>query len=423
MENLARTAGYSDPIRLTWAMEAEEVKQIMKNAQRLVFDEVEIFLTIDENGKSEIETVKSGRKLKNIPAKLRKEKAVIELKSFNKSLRNQFSRTRKSLENAMMNGDFFTISEIESLMQHPVIKPMLQKLVLVNVEFLGFWKNGVLESVAGDKHSPDGDIRIAHCTDLYQSGEWSAYQHFCFVNKITQPFKQIFRELYIPTKDELKEVTISRRYAGHQVQPKKAVALLKTRGWTVSYEVGLQKVFHKEGFIAKIYAMADWFSPADVESPTLETVQFNDRKSFKSIPFEKIDKRIFSEVMRDIDLVVSVAHVGGVDPEASHSTIEMRSVIIRETARLFKLDNVKLKGNHVLIKGQLCEYSVHLGSAITHKVPAIYLSILPVHAQHRGRLFLPFLDDDPKTSEIMSKVLLLAKDEKIQDPTILRQVM
>jgi len=48
----------------------------------------------------------------------------------------------------------------------------------------------------------------------------------------------------------------------------------------------------------------------------------------KKIPFEEIPAHIFSEVMRDVDLVVSVAHVGGVDPEASHSTIEMRNVLV-----------------------------------------------------------------------------------------------
>ncbi|MDN3691124.1 hypothetical protein QWZ06_02020 [Chryseobacterium tructae] len=94
-------------------------------------------------------------------------------------------------------------------------------------------------------------------------------------------------------------------------------------------------------------------------------------------------------MMRDIDLVVSVAHVGNVDPEASHSSIEMRAVLMKETARLFKLDNVKIEGSHVLIKGQMAEYSVHLGSAVVHQTPGRYLSILPVHSQHRGRLFLP----------------------------------
>ena len=30
--------------------------------------------------------------------------------------------------------------------------------------------------------------------------------------------------------------------------------------------------------------MADWFSPADVESPTLETVEFHSLKTHKNIP-------------------------------------------------------------------------------------------------------------------------------------------
>jgi hypothetical protein len=47
---------------------------------------------------------------------------------------------------------------------------------------------------------------------------------------------------------------------------------------------------------------------------------------------------------------------------------------------------------------------------------------VPVHAQHRGRLFLPFADDDPKTAEVISKVLLLARDNEILDPNLLAQI-
>jgi hypothetical protein len=39
-----------------------------------------------------------------------------------------------------------------------------------------------------------------------------------------------------------------------------------------------------------------------------------------------------------------------------------------------------------------------------------------------ARIFLPFADDDPKTAEVLSKVLLLARDEEIKDPTILKQL-
>ena len=53
--------------------------------------------------------------------------------------------------------------------------------------------------------------------------------------------------------------------------------------------------------------------------------------------------------MRDLDLVVSVAHQGGVDPEASASTVEMRTALLRETLSLLKVDNVRLERNHALM--------------------------------------------------------------------------
>ena len=126
--------------------------------------------------------------------------------------------------------------------------------------------------------------------------------------------------------------------------------------------------------------------------------------------------------MRDLDLVVSVAHAGGVDPEASASTVEMRAGLLRETCALLKLDNVRLKPSHAVIAGELATYSVHLGSGNVHKMPGNQICLVPVHAQQRGRLFLPFADDDPRTAEVISKVLLLARDQQIQDPVLLEQI-
>jgi hypothetical protein len=50
------------------------------------------------------------------------------------------------------------------------------------------------------------------------------------------------------------------------------------------------------------------------------------------------------------------------------------------------------------------------------------IPVLPVHSQHRSRIFLPFADEDPKTAEIISKVLLFAEDERIKDPMILEGI-
>lgn len=425
LENLARNAGYPDPIRLTWAMETKQIQNLLSKETQVTVDGVTVGLIIEDDGKAELVVFRDDKQLKSIPPKIKKDKAILELGSYRKIMREQWSRSRKGLEEAMIRGDEFLFAEIKNLFAHPLISKHLEKLVFISDnQKIGFYLDENLISAQGEIHKLEENqtLRIAHCVDLHQHSVWSDFQHYCFKEKLIQPFKQIFRELYVPTPDELQEKSISRRYAGHQIQPQKTLALLKTRGWKVDYEEGLQKVYHKEGFQVKLYALADWFSPADVESPTLETIEFHSLKDYKNIPFEDINSRLFSEVMRDVDLVVSVAHVGDVDPEASHSSIEMRAVLMKETARLFKLDNVTIEGSHVLVKGQMAEYSVHLGSAVVHQVPGKYLSILPIHSQHRGRLFLPFADDDPKSAEVMSKVLLLAKDNEIQDPTILSQI-
>jgi hypothetical protein len=128
-------------------------------------------------------------------------------------------------------------------------------------------------------------------------------------------------------------------------------------------------------------------------------------------------------VMRDLDLVVSVAHAGGVDPEASASTVESRAALVLETCALLKLSNVRVENRHALVDGKRGNYTIHLGSAVVHKQPGGALCIIPVHAQQRGRLFLPFVDNDPKSAEVISKVILLAKDDQIKDPTILEQIL
>lgn len=126
--------------------------------------------------------------------------------------------------------------------------------------------------------------------------------------------------------------------------------------------------------------------------------------------------------MRDVDLAVSVAHAGGVDPETSHSTIEMRRAVAECRLALFGTKNVRFEGNHALIDGKLGQYSVHLGSGVVHQNGNAMLFVIPIHAQQRGRIFLPFVDDDPETAGIVSKILLSAEDTKIKNPKILQQI-
>ena len=160
------------------------------------------------------------------------------------------------------------------------VPPQYQEFI--HDDDIGYFQNNSLISPTKDiiKLNADDKIRIAHPIDLYKSNLWHIYQQDLFTRQIKQPFKQIFRELYLKINDELNSAQ-SHRYDGYQIQPQKTQAVLKTRNWIASYYEGLQKVYYQENIIATIYAAVDWFTPADIEAPILEYVAFYDRKTFK----------------------------------------------------------------------------------------------------------------------------------------------
>jgi hypothetical protein len=432
MENLARTAGYADPVRLEWAMEARAIEDLASGPVTATAGEVSATLSINDWGQPELVFAKSGKVLKSLPAAAKKDPTVAALVTRKREVERQASRMRLSLESAMCRGDRFTGVELETLTAHPVLAPMLRNLLFVRERDgspagAGYPVDGgqFLEAHDGSRTpvEPADPLRVAHPHDLLQTGEWHLWQRDCFRRERVQPFKQVFRELYVLTAAEQQGGVRSVRYAGHQVQNRRAMALLGKRGWVSNFEEGdVRRTFHAEGLTAWLGFDAGITTPAEVEGLTVDHVGFTRRGDWKPLPLTEVPARIFSEVMRDVDLVVSVAHAGGVDPEATQSSVEMRAALLRETCALLRIENVRLQETHALIDGHLSTYSVHLGSAVVHRQPGGHLCIVPVHSQHHGRLFLPFADNDPKTAEVVSKVILLARDHEIKDPSILEQI-
>lgn len=423
LRNLATNAGFSDTMRLTLRMETKLVEDNQALFEPKQVGEWMFQLLIDDRGTTEIRCLKDGKQLKAVPAKAKKDPYVVRLQDMKKQLTEQYRRTRRMFEQAMEDGAEFTLEEMRMLCENPVVFPIVSKLIFKSADALGFFSCGNLMDMDGGLLTQDGKakLKVAHPLHLFRSGSWHPFQKYLYENQIVQPFRQVFRELYVKTKDELGCFTSS-RYAGNQIQPKKAAACLKERRWVADIEAGLQKIYYQENIVATIYALADWFTPADIESPTLEYVAFYDRKTGQALKIDDIPDVIYSEVMRDVDMAVSVAHAGGVDPEASHSTVQMRAAILSFTLPLLRLRNVAIEGSHAFVEGKLASYAIHLGSGVVHQIGGAMLNVLPVHSQHRGRFFLPFVDDDPKTAEIISKVILFAEDQKLKDPSILEQI-
>ena len=331
LKNLAVTAGYSDDTRLTLSMETQLVLEHLDYFQPNDIGGYDVAIAV-EDGKPSLGFAKSGKALKSAPAAIKKNEAFLAIKEFCDKLRQQYSRTVKMFELAMEERDVFGLGELLMLCQNPVIQSIVENLVFVTAEgdfVSGIISDGKFTDPSGNCMTVDEEkkLRVAHPFDLYKHKVWADWQRF-FLERgekkgVRQPFRQVFRELYVKLPEELdKEQSLM--FAGNQISTGRTVGALKGRRWIADYEDGLQKVYYKDDIIAGIYAVADWFSPGDVEAPVLEGVTFVNRRTYEPVKIRDIPDIVYSEVMRDVDLAVSVAHAGGVDPETSHSTVEMR---------------------------------------------------------------------------------------------------
>lgn len=420
--NLSRGAGYADPIQLTWWLESQQVAEHKELLEGIKVEGYTLNLDIATDGTNKLIIMQGEKKLRSVPAALKKHPDYLRMAAIGKEWTQQRRRARAILEDMMERQTVLRPKDAEVIAHNPIVSPMFRLLLLRQGKTIGFYTEKGLETLNGIvKLKADEPLTIAHACQLYADKSWGEWQRFIFSKKIVQPFKQVFREIYVPMSEEA-DSHESRRYSGYQIQVRQAAAALRGRGWSADYEGGLRKVFYKQGIAVELYAQADWFTPADVEAPAIEYVSFYSTRGSERLKIANIDPILYSEVMRDVDMTVSIAFVGGVDPETGSSTKELRASIVECTAELMKFKNVSVSDNFIHIKGTLADYTVHLGSGLVRQVGGTEIPIIPVHGQHRGKLYLPFMDEDPKTVEIVSKVVLLSEDNKLKDPTILKWI-
>ena len=408
ISNLAATCGYDDIDIFIWDMEKNKTKKLMRFTNPKVFGEVELRLAVNSHGGPEIEISKNGRPQKNIPANIRKEAYVAELSEAAKALKQQASRARYILEQAMIEGQLFKSGDIEKLRLNPVVGPILKNIV--------FKLNDSFVFSADLKERNFDQAIIAHPYHFLKAGNWAKWQRLIFERQIVQPFKQIFREYYPLTAEE--NGNSIERYKDRAVLMPKGEMLLKTRGWALSRDDGLRKIMRKEGLVVSLGILPDMLSGSDNGCEILNLIFFR-RSDMEAVSVLDVPPIILSEALRDVDLLISVAGIGG-PFENSAATVEIRRALAAELARLLKLGNITFDGNKILINGQRGQYSIHLGSGLAHKIDrgALHIEAVP----RAEKLFLPFADDDPGTSEILSKMLLFADDRLIKDPAILAQL-
>ena len=405
--NLAAAMGYEDLDLFIWDMEDRRTRELMRLAAPRTVGDVELSLAVDSRG-PEIIISRGGRPQKSLPAKIKKEPCVAELTEAVKDLRRQSSRARRILEQAMVEGRPFKAGDLEKLGRNPVVAPMLKNLI---------FKVDDTYDLPENFQGQDFDRAvIAHPHHFWEEGRWADWQRLVFDRRIVQPFKQVFREYYPRLAGETGPVI--ERYDNRSVSWPKGETVLKTRGWARSHDEGLRKILRREKLVATLGLLPD-MNPGRGDAWGILGLMFSRRGDWAAVNVEDVPPIILSEALRDVDLLISVAGAGG-PLESSAATVEMRLALASELARLLKLDQVGFEDRHAVIDGRKGRYRVHLGSGQAHKADRGALLIEAVPGSEK--IFLPFVDDDPGASEVLSKILLLAEDHLIKDPAILAQI-
>ena len=417
-----------------------------------------ISVKIGEQGGIARVVTRGGKEVKDVPAAVRKENATTwsEITAASKLIKETISAQRQRLEMAMVDGRSWELAQWDRVFRtHPILRNLARRLVWAIEAEGAFLALPVADGWSGSdgvRVLRQAHLKIAHAATM-SAADQSYWQHRIVDEEIVQPFKQVFRETYFVTPAEVLDVDRSHRFSGHVIPNQMMYALAKGRGW--SGTMGLSG-FDGSGVGAREFPT--WGVRASIEQDwtggdefsTIAEISFmqGDRDGlWRRARIDQVPTIPFSETMRDIDLVVAVASIGTdqqwLDWEArreagtvnwtdqrqayaglASAAAGVRGQLLREMLpKLGLADRATVEGHFVHVRGKLGEYRVHLGSGNIHMEPSgRYLCIVAAPVKGDRMIYLPFEDPDLKSAEIVSKVLLLARDDKITDPVITAQL-
>lgn len=407
--HLAQVAGFPDASRLEWECEARIAAGWPPEAHA---GDYSVALQM-EGAEPVIAVSKAGKPLKSVPAAVRSHRSYAELREHQERLRDQARRMRAGLiERLVATGGELQPDELARLRGLPSGAALLSALV---------WQDRAGRIGLLGRLDLAGPVTAVHPFVLYERQVLARWQAEIVRWRIQQPVKQVFRELYLLTPAERDAVDTSRRFAGHVVNGKVAGQLLSGRGWSTHGEHDKHQATRPaaHGLTAALRCdLHGYFGLSDVVTGEVQFLADGAPVRLADVP-----PLAFSEVMRDLDLVVSVA---GTEPSRyaspfrAHSRAQLLAALIQDLG----LERVTVDGASAVVRGSRATYRVHLTSGSIHLEPGGHLCVVPASfgSTTHPRLFLPFADEDRLTSVILSKVMLLNEDEHITDPTILAQL-
>lgn len=421
-ENLARNAGYEDTDLFIYEMESKDLRVIQMYEEGVSAEGYTLKLVLSE-GKVKVQIAgQNGKLIQKLPASLAKNQAAEEILACRKSEESKRIRLKKLLEQSMEEQKEFSFEQICTITRQPLIRSFFEKLILTDGRSASVFREGSILDLQTKSLAQGGKFTIAHPVTLQKTGMLREAMKYVIANDIRQPFKQVFREMYLLSEGERNAEEVL-RFKGFNVNLKRAVAALKNRGWGVSEDIGLRKVYYCQNTVAAVFREFDYYYIYDFdnEDRELESVLFLERKSADILPLAKIDPIVFSETLRDVDLMVSVSVNNVYDYELSMSTIEMRRAMVESIVGILGLQNISFLKENVKVEGTYGTYIVNIRTGLVFKEGRGNL-LLKTIDNYDKPLALDFIDEDPVTADIVTKLLVLSNDAAIRDGNILDEI-
>jgi uncharacterized protein DUF4132/uncharacterized protein DUF5724 len=429
LSNLAQAGGFNDSADLEWTLELNSAQVLAPFFAPAGVGDYKVWVEIDSYRPQLRVQNAAGKLLASPPPAIKRDPAFVAIRETFDETKEQLRRFMRVLETRMKRGTAVPLGQIEASRAHPVMAPIVASLVWIDdAGNVGLLRDGGLAGPHGTVTPQGTQLRVAHSVDVLDrpdgAAALAAWQRWLVSNSTVQPFKQMFREIYVPTPAELEADDTSQRYAHRTLRTGPAQGILQSRNWMSlgEFEGSSQKLDLGGGVLAmcEFTGNGHYFT----EQATCETGVIVFWSGAEKLRLADVPKAGFSEAMRDIDLLVTVAGTDGGESYYSAAVISSRAELLQALEPAIGTGKMEFQERHVLVHGKLADYRVHLASGNIHVEPGAYLCIVPdpVVAAQRKSVRLPFAEDDIKTAEIVSKVMLLAHDDKIKDQSILQQI-
>ncbi|MDO3647885.1 DUF4132 domain-containing protein [Nocardia mangyaensis] len=291
LDHLAQVAGVGEAGRLEWDCEARLATDTPTEA---MIGDYRILLRFN-GAEPELRVSRGDKELKSVPSTVRADPAYRELREHQESRREQARRMRTGLlERLVATGATVAPDELARWRTLPAGAAMLPALL---------WRDraGVIGLL--DEVDTTGPMTAVHPADLHEQGTLTQWRTRLARQGLEQPVKQVFRELYPLTPTE-RTADVSRRFDGRLVDGATAVPLLSSRGWSTHGRYDDYQATRPAGTaVAAVRCeFGGYFGQGEVRIGDIRFLAEG-----RAVPLADLASAVFSEVMRDLDLVVSVA--------------------------------------------------------------------------------------------------------------------